>query len=292
MRVLILLIFGGLVAVFIMRKVIFSSKIMPFSQFAYEKAERIPVSVHPTRPWQAMADVPLFYEKWASSLPWVQPLFTREANYQQEIWLSTQSPDGSNFNFLIYFPESQEWESISNQTANRNLRTKSLFVDSSGVIWGKVLLDRGQIEHGISQPLLLKFNEETRIFEPYNLDTEYPLVISDYFNEYEIHILPSEESGLWIFIKEDAIYLYDTSANEIEKHVDLPKGDMSQPILSPDGTVVFADVSDYSGVPTLFKYDPYTEKMVQVQFPSKYWSGFAGMLYDNNNRLWFGAKAI
>jgi hypothetical protein len=226
---------------------------------------------------------------------------TRIVQGHREIWFKKNpyNPSGSKFReFIIYYPESKEWKSISSKVGSDGGYVGKLFVAKNGSLWGQIFWDTSQNsteQHTITgQPVLSSYNEETKQFEFENETKQFSNTSMEP-NEtiYDPKILLDPRGIFWIFVQKDAVYSYDPVTKETRHHVDISKHVVSDPELAPDGSIYYVNNYYLTHGMTLtmqdkeiFHFMPETDTIEKIYIPLQPWPLFSSILVDDTGKLW------
>ena len=127
---------------------------------------------------------------------------------QQEIWFRVRD----NRKFLIYDPNSQEWDEASFGLSDR-MQIEELFFLPDGKVFG--LPNFADIYETGEVFALSRYNEATKTFEYVEALREVPALSA-------MQVLYDPQRGLfWFFIPDNAIYSFDPDTEKIKKHIDI-----------------------------------------------------------------------
>lgn len=263
--------------VFLGIRLMSSSCLDSFHNFAYLEAEDHNFRMSPRFPWRVEAAIPGVDESTYKNVD-VWAALARTKNGKQQIWLQ----EGSFF--FVYNVETQNWEKISARILKTNHRVSDLFLTSDGTIWGGIST-WSPIPLPHLGPVLSKFNEDTKQFEAAigGLDIQ----ISK-----KQDIVLDGQDVFWLFIKSDGIYRYHPEKQTTERQTDLREIDGVSTALSLDGDIYFQDIYPREQSDFLFRFIPKTKEIVPIDVSIEPWaytgSYSGGMLVDQKGRLWLG----
>jgi len=279
--------------------------IKSYQDFAYNLSKwdqvRIEEEILPLPPWQMEAEIPVQQGK--NAIISIQTEIAREINGRQEIWIkkltySNNSDEGKYIEFLVFVPDSRNWDVVSADTDKKDIFVDELFLDNGGNIWGQTTWDPVNGKPDLSQaPALSRYDEVTGRFELVPESLGIP-VVPGQFNDIQQKILIDRQGIFWIFRDNDGLYRFDPESLKTEKLVDFPDTQLVQMALSPDGSIYIQKFSDkifskeyfFHLIPgTIVQFIPKTRSLVSVNLPDDSWPVSSGMLFDHSGRFWLGA---
>lgn len=281
-----------------------SQCIQSFDEFAYGGPEfwtqRQPE--HVLVGWQQVSTVP----PGPSDMPVEYPAFSVELSRvfhgEHEIWVRGVGREGMVW--LVYKPESQEWESIPRRIGNTILYSGDLFLTDDGTVWSRTQWYMGSESVDIETVSVLSiFNEDTRRFEtagvpvkiPVSQETEY------YYGQAVLpwpKIILDEQNAFWILVNFDGIYRYDPVTQAFERAVNLSNTPINEAALATDGSIYLSKLNKNTKTTKalvtltqgiLLHFRPDSSTIETIEIPDAEWPIFSGMLVDHNERLWLGS---
>lgn len=279
--------------------------IPPLESFVYssniEPNKPIPgktLNVLPTS-WSSQSDLPILAERttnYLEALPPTSLLLTREKDGNLEVWVGKKSDfsysneEENTYQYWVYRPKEQIWETISARVNNSNLIVDKLFISNSGDIWGQNFWDVRKYPQ--EQPLLSKFNEGTRSFDLVEGTEEVPTFWNDgYANYYWSEVILDTNDVFWIFSHKDALYSYSIYERDIRVAVKLPEIIITASVIN-DNKILFQDLFD-SGVINqerkLYIYSTDIGKISYLNVLLEPWPLYTNILVDHLGRIWFGS---
>jgi hypothetical protein len=273
-----------------------------FEDFAYQGPLNVieERAALPLPPWESDGTLPAqLVEEFAIDLSDVK--IARSSNGHREIWLSPNylKTDIEGY-WIVYQPESQTWEIITNNIEVPGLYVAQLFVSSDSTLWGRTFRypEREYPDNLSGISVLSRFNENTRRFELVNEISNPPLVLTHNYPGYRKFQM-DDQDALWILAENDGIYRYDLATQTLITHVSVPNFNVEYAALAPDGSIYFSRPANQTPSTTkelftlaegmLFRFTPETGEVVELEIPENAWPIFAGLLVDHANRLWLGS---
>lgn len=287
--------------------------IQSFQSFAYDgPGMRGSEQKLPLLPWQLVAAIPSHQLEGYNELFMPNVVISRMTESGLEIWVrGVIYAEGiiapSKTLFAIYKPDSQRWDWVSGDVGTTGLAAEEIFVDSEGTVWGRTTWKSGQEYPDFDHyPVLSRFNETTRHFEPAEGVLELPLIRekvidgATYYLLDETRIVLGNDNGFWIVAQNDGLYHYDPDTQITVKRLDLTDQSFVSPALSPDESIYFAQAVDRTNATTTRDYFalrdgmvgqfiPETGEILSVDTPDEGWPSSSGLLVDRTGRLWLGS---
>lgn len=254
---------------------------------------------HALSGWQIESTVP----PGPSNVPVDYPAFSVELSRvfreEQEIWVSGVGQEGAIW--LIYKPESQEWEIVPRGIGNTGLYSGDLLLTKDTTVWSRTQwYPQINIE---TAPVLSIFNEDTRCFETADVPIEIPVSQeAEYYYGQAVlpwpEIIIDERNIFWILVNFDGIYRYNPVTQAVERVVDLSDTPINEAVLSTDGSIYFSKPSEIANTTKalvtltqgmLRHFKPDSGDIETIKTPKEEWPVFSGMLVDHNGWLWLGS---
>ncbi|MBZ0297065.1 MAG: hypothetical protein K8L99_31180 [Anaerolineae bacterium] len=276
----------------------------PFDEFAYGGppfwSNRQPVTLSN---WQLESPLPPSSDNILQEYPAFSVELARTHNGEQEIWVRGRRSQEEGPLWLIYKPDTQEWESIPRMIGDTNLYSRELFLASDGTIWASTVWIEGAIALE-NVPVLSKLDDDARHFVFEESAMEIPLVQERHYGA--LYVLPwplillDEQDTFWVFVNYDGLYSYNPDTNTVEKHADITEYPIDNAALAPNGNLFFSRPTNQVGSTRavfglskgmLFQFDPELNEISTLTIPDGDWPGFNGMLVDRDGVLRLGATS-
>jgi hypothetical protein len=228
----------------------------------------------------------------------------RSVNGHDEIWFGKKTWQGGYWGdelfvdeylreILIYRPDEGKWDrsTILAGIENTDVYVDSLYITSDGSVWGGNRWNTRIKEHPFDEvPVLSKYNDITRLFEYAPGILTVPIVenVLAYY-DWPV-ILLDREDVFWIFVKDEAIFSYDTETNETKKHALIANIDVREAVLSTDGSIYFRNPLIHPEIQEedFFRFYPESGEIIPLKLPPESWPS-GPISVDNAGNLWFGA---
>ncbi len=252
--------------------------------------------------WQQVSTVPPGPSNMQVEYPTFSVELSREFHEEQEIWVSGVGQEGAIW--LIYKPESQEWESIPRRIGNTVLYSGDLFLAADGTIWSRTQWYPHAVSINIETVSVLSiFNEDTRRFETADVPVEIPVSReTEYYYGQAVlpwpEIILDEQNVFWILVNFDGIYRYDPVMQTVERVVNLANTPINEAALSTDGSMYLSKPNENANITKtlvtltqgmLLHFKPGSDNIETIKTPDEEWPVFSGMLVDHTGRLWLGS---
>lgn len=276
-----------------------SQCISPLSKFSYitsveheKPTPRLNINLLPKDNWEIETSLPDYDKKDA---PYIA-LITNSEN-QVTIWIDKgrsvsyeDMQDKSNFDYLVYDPTTKQWSSITGITDNPNIIVRNLFQTKDGSIWGQNISRDpfGEKEY----PILNRFNPDIKQFEIVNNTAQIPLGMISGGNVLWDEILLDKNDTFWMIVNGDGIYSFSSKSQEINKHANIEKENITYSAISNEGLIYYLnypyssrEVSDLE----LYQFSTVTQEIKRISIQLESSQMGSGLLFDQENRLWYSA---
>ena len=275
-----------------------------FEYFAYHVFDygdkSIPKNIRPLSPWEVALEFP------DTALYTV--LGARQIAGRTEIWVSRFDYDDDTRekenNIIIYNPDSGLQTKIPAFIGDTGLWVEDIFFIEDGSVWGRNNWSSYANHSLTSFPILSKYNPENRKFE-FDPNVFEVRLTNNQKNQTNPEIIDrpdiflNKDGIFWFFVNRDGLYSYDPSTAKTTKHLAIPKEEIYNPILAPDGNIyyqyaktleqAFAAFETKIVNQDIFQFSPKTETLTVYTTIREVWPLGGTMWMDQAGRLWFGA---
>lgn len=213
---------------------------------------------------------------------------------------------GAGLFWLVYKPESGEWESVSRTIDNTKLISNHLFVTEDGTLYSSLRWStQAESPYLETVPILAKFDEDTRSFAIEEGVLEVPFIRNvTYYGALPVMPWPlivlDRQNMFWVFVNYDGLYSYNPMNHDVQKQAEISQFPIDHAVLAPDGDVYFSKPSNLIGSAQavygltdgmLYQFERKSGELLTLDVPDGDWPGFNGMLVDSNGILRLGATS-
>jgi hypothetical protein len=280
--------------------------IKTFTEFAYEGSEYYDPDeakmVLPRSPWEISGKIPAYNSQDYLAYS-AKPQITRIKDDKKEIWIlvsitmNNSSQDRTNI-IQIFYPASQNWNTISAQIGDTEFYVGELFITTDGRVWGKTIWDDTKDNAPVkSVPVLSVYDENSKRFEFVESVVDQLPSSANKFGHPWPAILQSNDE-FWIFTKGKGLYNYSTKLDILKRQRDLDNLYVKQAVQGDNGIIffevynakIYSEENFFKLIPgILYSFYPETNTISDLSVPEDPWPMFSGLLVDGENNLWLGS---